>query len=272
VLGLAKMLSADWAGAFGLDTPESLNALYPARYLLFLQRFLGPGDPSNGDLRERFVGFSPPSMATDLAHRWLTLSSVRFVIVPPDKRLHAPGLGLVYDRDARIYEFDSPLPRASVFHRVRPVRDGDAALSALAAPAFDVRRELVLEAPAAVVPSAPPGNEHAAIVGRGAGMVAIEATLAAPGYVMLNDTWYPGWVATVDGQETPVLQADYLFRAVAVPAGSHRIVYTYHSAAVRNGIIASVLGLLILLGCVVAAVRSRPAHADAASMTTETAP
>ena len=272
VLGLAEMLGADWGGASGLDTPESLNALYPARYLPFLRRFLGSGDPSNGDLVERFVGFSPPSLATELAHRWLTLSSVRFVVIPPEKRLHGTGLGLVYDRDARIYAFDSPLPRASIFHRVRTVRDGDAALAALAAPAFDLRRELVLEAPAPDRPGPPAGNEHAAIAVRGAGMVAIEATLSAPGYVLLNDTWYPGWVATVDGQETPVLQADYLFRAVAVPAGSHRIVYTYRSAAVRNGVIASVLGLLILLGCAVAAARSKRARAKPASTTMEITP
>jgi len=47
------------------------------------------------------------------------------------------------------------------------------------------------------------------------------------GFVVFSETWYPGWKAFVDGREAPIYRADYLFRAVPVPAGEHRVVMVY---------------------------------------------
>ena len=38
---------------------------------------------------------------------------------------------------------------------------------------------------------------------------------------------YPGWIAELDGRQTPILRADVLFRAVEVPAGRHTVVFRY---------------------------------------------
>jgi uncharacterized membrane protein YfhO len=57
--------------------------------------------------------------------------------------------------------------------------------------------------------------------------VVVESDAAAPGYVVLNDPWHPWWRATVDGQEAPILRANVLFRAVAVPAGRHVVRFEF---------------------------------------------
>ena len=44
---------------------------------------------------------------------------------------------------------------------------------------------------------------------------------------MLNDVWHPWWRADVDGTEAPLLRANVLFRAVAVPAGRHIVTYRF---------------------------------------------
>jgi uncharacterized membrane protein YfhO len=45
--------------------------------------------------------------------------------------------------------------------------------------------------------------------------------------VVLNDPYHPWWAAEVDGREAPVLQANGLFRAVAVAAGAHRVRFVF---------------------------------------------
>jgi uncharacterized membrane protein YfhO len=52
----------------------------------------------------------------------------------------------------------------------------------------------------------------------------------------------------VDGKRTPILKADYLLRAVPVPAGRHRVEFRYESPAVRRGLLLSLVSLLVVLG------------------------
>ena len=59
--------------------------------------------------------------------------------------------------------------------------------------------------------------------------------------LVLNDLYYPGWEATLDGNPTQIYRANYLFRAVIVPQGQHVIEYTYRPRSFR-------LGLSITLG------------------------
>jgi uncharacterized membrane protein YfhO len=45
----------------------------------------------------------------------------------------------------------------------------------------------------------------------------------ANGLLLLSEVYYPGWRARVDGNETGVLRADFLLRAVPVAQGRHRV-------------------------------------------------
>jgi len=67
------------------------------------------------------------------------------------------------------------------------------------------------------------------------------------GFVVFSETWYPGWEAQVDGQIVPLYRADYLFRAVPVPAGTHEVTLRYRPREVLWGAVLSVLAWLIWL-------------------------
>ena len=69
---------------------------------------------------------------------------------------------------------------------------------------------------------------------------------------MLADAWFPGWTATLDDTPTPVLRANYLVRAVAVPAGRHEVVFSYDppgyaTGRTVSGVAWSVLGVALVL-------------------------
>ena len=59
---------------------------------------------------------------------------------------------------------------------------------------------------------------------------------------MLTDPYYPGWRAFVDGEETPILRADYLFRAIALPPGSHEVRFVFAPPSLQRGAILSAAG------------------------------
>jgi hypothetical protein len=67
------------------------------------------------------------------------------------------------------------------------------------------------------------------------------------GWLVLSDTWYPGWVATVDGKSAPLYRADSIFRAVPVGSGKHEITLKYRPAGFYSGGILSILVLLFVL-------------------------
>ncbi len=48
------------------------------------------------------------------------------------------------------------------------------------------------------------------------------------GYVVLNDIWHPWWFAQVDGAPAELMRANVIFRAVAVPEGTHEVRFEFH--------------------------------------------
>ena len=70
----------------------------------------------------------------------------------------------------------------------------------------------------------------------------VQATSTA--VVVLNDAFYSGWRATLDGVETPILAANHAVRAVAVPAGAHEVIFSYRTPGLWLGLAVSLLFLL----------------------------
>ena len=68
------------------------------------------------------------------------------------------------------------------------------------------------------------------------------------GYLVLTDAYYPGWVATVDGQPANIERADILFRAVKIPAGQHRVEFRYQPQSFIIGAAISI-GTMVILIC-----------------------
>ena len=71
--------------------------------------------------------------------------------------------------------------------------------------------------------------------------------LPGPRILTLLDAMYPGWSATVDGIEAPIYLANNAFKAVALPAGAHEIIFTYRPYKLWIGCAASGAATLLSL-------------------------
>lgn len=140
----------------------------------------------------------------------------------------------------------------------------EAAVEAAEAEAFP-RLAGLLESgsPAVVLEGRAPGRPAPGRVlsaERRAERVRIEAESTGDGLLVVNDAYWPGWEAALDGRPVPILAADALVRAVAWPAGRHVLDMRYRPPEVRLGLAVSAAGLAALLG-LVAVPRFRKAPA-----------
>ncbi len=83
----------------------------------------------------------------------------------------------------------------------------------------------------------------------------LEVQAEQPGWLVLADIWYPGWKATIDGVETPVLRANYLFQGGPDAGWDHRVDFSYRPLWFYLGLSVTVLSG-IGLGVIYAAAGS----------------
>ncbi|CUU10468.1 membrane protein YfhO [Candidatus Kryptobacter tengchongensis] len=100
----------------------------------------------------------------------------------------------------------------------------------------------------------PAENAYVEVVEYQIQKITLKAKATGNNLLFLSETWYPKWKCYIDGKETPIYKANYVFRAVVVPDGEHEIVFIYQDDKFELGskislaLSASVLiGLLISL-------------------------
>jgi uncharacterized membrane protein YfhO len=75
--------------------------------------------------------------------------------------------------------------------------------------------------------------------------IVLRSAVEEDGFVVISDQYYPGWEATVNGTPTPILRANYAFKALRVPAGSSDIVLEYRPKSVPLGAGLSLAAMLV---------------------------
>jgi len=175
---------------------------------------------------------------------------------------HLAGQGdhtLTYrSEDVAVYENADALPRAFIVHQARAIREDAEASVALHDPAFDPASEVLLATDSLPgQPSAAADADAVQLLKYDSQEVAIEVRAAADGYLVLTDSWYPGWQAKVDGKDAQILRADLIFRAVFLPAGEHVVEFVYAPQSFRLGLWVGLAAFLVLLTVTVAAWLAR---------------
>ncbi|MCS6993953.1 MAG: YfhO family protein [Anaerolineales bacterium] len=154
----------------------------------------------------------------------------------------------VYDapNDITLYENRNALPRARFVERVIPVNGwGDVFYYLWLAPEFDPSTTALAEG----LPSEWTGLSLGEILEETYEneTVTLRIRTNSQAFLVLADTWYPGWKAFIDGQETPIYKTYGTLRGISIGApGEHRIEFRFVPMSFYLGLGVSLISTLLL--------------------------
>ena len=232
------------------------------------------------DLYRAFTG--TPSISSN---NLVDLYSVKYIIsvTPIEKDLRfeliysrLEGLqgkreDLLKENTIKLYRNRNPLPRAWLVkdHRVLAEKS---ILTILSGKEFNPRKEVLLEEEPGLNPPLPPlvkgggerglikGGKEKRLVKRGESggkevefisesnnLLQLFVEAKEDGFLVLSDTYFPGWKVYLDGNPVKSFRANYNFRAVSIPPGKHEVKFVYHPLSVKLGVLVTSLGIIGIL-------------------------
>lgn len=262
--------AANWWSYFGIETTNGYFGAKMADYQAFMDAFA--------------VDIAPPQ-------NWVTVYknpqlldalNVRYIITsyPLDmvfEELQRQGLGSsarpasaytleVMGRELRpgtgpfLYRNPGELPRARLVGNYEVLSDRAATFRAMQNSGWQPQRSVFLDRPPTPEPAST-GEGKAEIVEYANEHIVIKTSSPTPKILVLSDTYYPsGWSAFIDGKPVEILRADWVMRAVALPAGEWTVEFVFKPKLFYAGLWASLVSLLLIVGVAVFAVLRRKAR------------
>jgi len=261
-----RFLFASTALVFPVQNASGYDSLVPDRIANFW-RVVEGDPPEQAVAQRRLNAYGPDFFVASTRFDLLARVGVTHVVTPPyvegdpawtADRVGMAGLRLVYQGpDGRTYRVSDPLPRAYLVPACERVESGLGGLERFAASDFDATRTVLLEAadlwrvvdncgpPVDTRADTPVGS--AELLRRGLNALTVQVNSEHDAWLVINESWDPGWRATVDGVAAAVLPANYAFRAIRIPAGARTVELWYWPATYSVGAAISALTLLLLL-------------------------
>ncbi|HXF61805.1 MAG TPA: YfhO family protein, partial [Caldilineaceae bacterium] len=245
IMGVNLALIPNVSMVFSLQDIRGYEPVTPKRYMDLISRL-------DGALR-----IGDHLLFTHANAAFLDFLNVKYAFsaVP----LGGAWIPLLQDGDATLYENRHVLPRAFLVYEGRWAASPEESLAMTLAADFDFRQSVVLEGDPQSGVSPQPGAAPASGAEQATGdplatvtsyqpeQMTVQVDTPAPGFLVLSESYAPGWVASVDGEPVNLLIANHAFRAVRVPAGEHRVTFHYHPIWFTWGARISIIGLALLV-------------------------
>jgi hypothetical protein len=236
---------------YKLPSVEGYDALYSKRYAQFIG-YIEKEELINSNWS--VVNFPKNSLNTPKAVNLLNIKYIvhkladdhaswtfPFWIYPNDQ------FSLVYKDDKyEFYQNNDVLPHAFLVGDYKVINDEKQILKTIFSHDFNSGREIILENDPGIVKT----NENignAEILNYRPNEIEISVNSKANSLLFLTENYYPGWKASIDGRNVPILRADYTFRAIPIAAGKHSVRFYYDPWSFKIGIYLFIAGLIGVL-------------------------
>ena len=153
----------------------------------------------------------------------------------------------------KVYRNPEALPRAWIVHQTTQVASTDVN-KFIQDPSFDLRHNVLIPAPAPSLANCASDSDAVQVARHTSGSIALDATLACDGMLVISESYAPGWMATIDGRRAEIRQVDGALRGIVAPSGKHRIQMSYRPRSAIWGAILTLAGIVGI--CALALVRA----------------
>jgi hypothetical protein len=147
------------------------------------------------------------------------------------------------EKGVKVFRNPTAFPRVWSVHSVESVPSDAHLRIRLQDPEYDPRRTALMLGSTPVLESC--DGDSMAVLARAPNRVRVRADMKCRGLVVASETFYPGWQATIDGRESPIIEAYGALRGLVVPEGKHEIVFTYRPLSVFGGAALTFAGLIL---------------------------
>jgi len=194
-----------------------------------------------------------PSVKNRINPNFINLVNAIFILAPVNAGLSPNQFGpdslkvLRQFGQINLYQNDNAFPRAFLVNQYEVVPDRKEIYPKVLTPSVDLSQFVYLEEE----PEIAIGNLDFAVAGSSEiveyanDSILISANAQANSILVLGDNYYKHWHVYVDGEEAKLMRAYGSFRAVAVPAGQHQVLFKYDHDG--NGLARMVTLLTLLL-------------------------
>ncbi len=228
---------------YDIATPDGYEPLYIKRYADFycwLTKRSGP------------LGFVMHTM-NDYDEDLANFINVKYFLTSSKNDLleERNGYERIYeDKTYRLYRNKKALLRAFLVHKAHFEPNEEGVKTYMKVNKQSLGSEVVLLG----LPKAMPlialnngGPEEAQVLRYEPNKIEIEIVAQSSAYLVISDTFYPGWKAKLDGESQPILLSNYAFRSLQIPAGKHHLTMSYEPKSLKIGCLISLAAVFVLL-------------------------
>jgi len=248
----------------GVDVVSAFNNYTLRRYDRLLQELRGVEQVFTAKFRGQQVPYTDQQLLGAI-QPLLNLVNARYVVLPnvPQGQLSVPGFPEAFAREGvRLYRNPQALPWFQLVPGAQVMEGETAILETLRAGRVDLTGTAILEEPCPIPLPGPGADRSGDALEMEAydyheGVIRVRVRAGGARLLVISDNYHPHWSATIDGRAAPLVRANYVWKAVPVPAGEHVVELTYHSAPVALARTASAACALLVLGWAVTAIWQR---------------
>jgi len=206
---------------------------------------------------------NPPVTSIHRDHPLLDLSNIRYILTP--YVLKSPDFKIISEQPIKVYENKSYMERAFFVTKGIKVINDDILLKNIRNRAVNFKEEVCIEDDDKRMLYDPVQPEYrCVIVNYEPLQIEIEVITNKSGYLVLSDTFYPGWIASINEIPAKILRANYFFRGIRLDEpGKYHVNFEFKPFSYKLGLYISLFSITISCALIFILILTRKKNIEA---------